>query len=193
VEIDGTTKSFVVMQVQSSHYGRIQLDCALDGSLHALGIGGGVGEFTLVCADGPIIDCDVREKAKTLGDAVAWLNPKTAIQRLGKKLGRAIVKAWVTNVSDDPYKSESPLQYYVKDMKSMEDRYAKIYIYSKFASWQASDTNDQGMNFLDSNKQDVTGIFHGLIKDIRVDSPGHAGSGDLVLTSITLLGTWTAA
>lgn len=194
VEIDGTTKSFQVLQIQSNQYGRMQVDCALDGSLHVLGIGGGVGEFTLVCLDGPIIDCDVRENAKTVKDALGWLIPSVAAGRLAKKLLRALDKARTTNISDDPYKTESPLQYYTKEMNSMKKRYAKIYIYSKFESWQASDTNDKSLlTALDSNKQGVTGVFNGIIKDIRVDAPGVASTGDAIMTSITLMGTWTAS
>lgn len=229
VEINGATRSFQVLQIQSNQWGRMQVDCALDGSLHALGIGGGVGEFTLVCIDGPIIDCDVREMAKTTEDVIKWLNPFVAYWRLTKKRWRTVAKLWKTYVSDEPYKTESPLQYYINDMKSMEQRCAKIYIYSKFESWQASDTNDQwnwkgaatgaaaygaagaavggvvgaaagaaagavlGSGILDSNKQGVTGVFNGIIKDIQVSAPGHAGTGDAIMTTITLMGTWTAS
>lgn len=219
VEIDGTTKSFQVLQIQSNQYGRMQVDCALDGSLHALGIGGGMGEFTLICVDGPIIDCDVREDNKTVKDVLkAVLVPGVLWWRMVKKQWRMLEKAWTTNISEDPYKTESPLQYYVKDMKSMEKRCAKIYIYSKFESWQASDTNDDwdwggaakggavgglfgpagfvggailGSGVLDSNKQGVTGVFNGIIKDIRVDCQGDSATGASIMTSITLIGTWT--
>jgi hypothetical protein len=193
VEIDGTTKSFQVLQLSSIQHGRMHIDCALDGSLHVLGLGGGVGEFVLSCVDGPIIDCDVRENAGTIGGALSWLNPLEAAGRLLKRAGKAIMKYWTTNISDDPYKSESPLAYYVSDMDSMKKRYAKIYIYSKFESWNASDTSDTTpATMLDANKQGVTGVFHGIIKDIRVDAPGHTATGDTVITTLILVGTWTA-
>ena len=230
VEIDGSTRSFQVMTIQSNQYGRIQIDCALDGTLHVLGIGGGVGEFTLTCIDGPIIDCDIRENSKTLEGALEWANPLTAAGRFFKWAGKQVVKAWTTKVSEDPYKTESPLLFYTKEMDSLKKRCAKIYIYSKFESWRASDTNDSwnseaanrgkqigesiggktgsglltttagaigytlggASNLLDSNKQGVTGVFNGIIKDIQVNTSG-SGSSDAIMTSITLVGTWTAS